>query len=113
MIDHRGSGPTEVLIVGVAHLTDEVPDAAIAGGRDRLLAWSPDLIAVENLPGHLVVEYEERGGGPLDQVRSVRSCRVHASRQTAKISPAEAMRSHATPSGSMRANSRTAKAGPR
>lgn len=66
MIDHRGSGPTEVLIVGVAHLTDEVPDAAIAGGRDRLLAWAPDLIAVENLPGHLVVEYEERGGAFTD-----------------------------------------------
>lgn len=66
MIDHRGSGPTEVLIVGVAHLTADVPDAAIAEGRDRLLAWAPDLIAVENLPGHLVVEYEERGGAFAD-----------------------------------------------
>lgn len=66
MIEHRGSGPTEVLIVGVAHLTADVPDAAIAGGRDRLLAWRPDLIAVENLPGHLVVEYEERGGAYAD-----------------------------------------------
>ncbi|GAB3748442.1 hypothetical protein [Microlunatus parietis] len=66
MIDHRSSGPTEVLIVGMAHLTADVPDAAIAAGRDRLLAWRPDLIAIENLPGHLVVEYEERGGAFAD-----------------------------------------------
>ncbi|MFC7625426.1 hypothetical protein [Microlunatus sp. GCM10028923] len=66
MIDQRSSGPTEVLIVGMAHLSADVPDAAIAGGRDRLLAWRPDLIAIENLPGHLVVEYEERGGAFTD-----------------------------------------------
>ncbi|WP_152365514.1 hypothetical protein [Microlunatus speluncae] len=66
MIRLRGSGSTQLLIVGVAHLSAEVPDAAIARGRDLLRAWRPDLIGIENLPGHLVVEYEERGGAFAD-----------------------------------------------
>jgi hypothetical protein len=37
----------------------------------------------------------------------------HGRRQTAKIAPALAIRSHATPSGSTRAKSSTAKDGPR
>ncbi len=55
-----------MLIVGVAHLSAAVPDPAIARGRELLRAWRPDLIGIENLPGHLVVEYEERGGAFAD-----------------------------------------------
>jgi hypothetical protein len=66
MIRLRGSGSTQLLIVGVAHLSAAVPEAAIARGRELLRAWRPDLIAIENLPGHLVVEYEERGGAFAD-----------------------------------------------
>ena len=66
MIGLRGSGSTQVLIVGVAHLSAAVPDAAIARGRDLLRAWRPDLIGIENLPGHLVLEYEQRGGAFAD-----------------------------------------------
>lgn len=65
-IDRRGDGPTQVLIIGVAHLTEAVPDTAIARGRSLLRNWAPDLIAVESLPGHLVVEYEQRGGAFAD-----------------------------------------------
>lgn len=66
MIGLRGAGSTQVLIVGVAHLSAAVPDAAIARGRDLLRDWRPDLIGIENLPGHLVVEYEQRGGAFAD-----------------------------------------------
>jgi hypothetical protein len=62
MIRLRGTASTQLLIVGVAHLSAAVPDAAIARGRELLRAWRPDLIGIEALPGHLVVEYEERGG---------------------------------------------------
>lgn len=54
--------PTELLIVGVAHLDASIPDAALERGVGLLRNWRPDLIAVECLPGHLVVEYEDRGG---------------------------------------------------
>lgn len=58
----RGPGPTELLVVGVAHLNEEVPDSALDSGIRRLRAWCPDAIAIEHLPGHLVVEYQQRGG---------------------------------------------------
>lgn len=54
--------PTELLIVGVAHLDASVSDAALERGINLLRNWRPDLIAIECLPGHLVVEYEQRGG---------------------------------------------------
>lgn len=55
-------GPTQVLIVGVAHLDASVPDSALERGIGLLRRWQPDVIAIERLPGHLVVEYEQRGG---------------------------------------------------
>lgn len=59
-------GPTELLIVGVAHLDASVSDAALNHGISLLRGWRPDLIAIESLPGHLVVEYEQRGGSFSD-----------------------------------------------
>ncbi|WP_193107110.1 DUF5694 domain-containing protein [Brachybacterium sp. FME24] len=53
---------TELLIVPTAHLTAELPDSVVAPARNRLARWRPDLVAIEALPGHLVVEYELRGG---------------------------------------------------
>jgi hypothetical protein len=55
-------GPTELLIVGVAHLDHTVPDSALDHGFDCLKRWKPDALAIEHLPGHLVIEYEQRGG---------------------------------------------------
>lgn len=55
-------GPTELLIVGVAHLDASVPDTTLDHGISLLRDWQPDLIAIESLPGNLVVEYEQRGG---------------------------------------------------
>jgi len=57
-----GTGPTELLIVGVAHLDLEVSDSALNRGVSLLRNWHPDLVAIECLPGHLVVEYQDRGG---------------------------------------------------
>lgn len=59
-------GATELLIVGVTHLSDSVPDTALRRGTNLLRAWQPDVIAIEHLPGHLVVEYEIRGGAFAD-----------------------------------------------
>lgn len=55
-------GPTEVLVVGVAHLDAAVPSTALARGLGILERWAPDVVAVERVPGHLVVQYEQRGG---------------------------------------------------
>ncbi|ASK65613.1 hypothetical protein CFK39_06930 [Brachybacterium avium] len=60
------SRSTELLIVPTAHLTASTPDSVVSHARDRLLAWRPDLIAVEALPGELVVQYEQRSGGFAD-----------------------------------------------
>lgn len=59
-------GRTELLIVGTAHLTDAVPDSALQNGMRLLRTWRPDAIAIEHLPGHLVVEYQQRGGAYED-----------------------------------------------
>lgn len=53
---------TELLIVPTAHLSAATPEAAVARARDRLMSWRPELVAIEALPGSLVVEYEQRGG---------------------------------------------------
>lgn len=57
---------TEVLILGVAHLDRSTTDSALERGLRYLRAWGPDVVSVENLPGHLVVEYEQRGGAFAD-----------------------------------------------
>jgi len=62
MNDHSPRNPTDVLILGVRHLERSTPDAALARGLAHLRRWNPDLIAIESLPGHLVVEYASRGG---------------------------------------------------
>ncbi|GAA1287176.1 DUF5694 domain-containing protein [Brachybacterium alimentarium] len=53
---------TELLIVPTAHLSATTPEASVARARHRLMSWRPDLVAIEALPGSLVVEYEQRGG---------------------------------------------------
>lgn len=53
---------TELLIVPTAHLSASTPEPAVARARERLAAWRPNLVAIEALPGNLVVEYEQRGG---------------------------------------------------
>lgn len=53
---------TELLIVPTAHLSATTPEPVVAHARERLLSWRPDLVAIEALPGNLVVEYEQRGG---------------------------------------------------
>ncbi|WP_157235898.1 hypothetical protein [Brachybacterium sp. P6-10-X1] len=53
---------TELLIVPTAHLSAATPEPVVAQARERLAAWRPDLVAIEALPGNLVVEYERRGG---------------------------------------------------
>lgn len=62
----RSPESTQVLIVGVAHLDSSVPDSALEHGIGLLRGWQPDAIAIERLPGHLVVEYEQRGGAFAD-----------------------------------------------
>lgn len=59
-------GLTQVLILGVAHLDSSAPDEALQHGLAVLQRWHPDRIAVERLPGHLVDEYERRGGAFAD-----------------------------------------------
>lgn len=54
--------PTELLVLGIAHLTDRVQDAALAPAIERLARWKPDVIAVEQLPGELVDAYTREGG---------------------------------------------------
>lgn len=53
---------TELLIVPTAHLSARTPEPALARARERLAVWRPNLVAIEALPGNLVVEYEQRGG---------------------------------------------------
>ena len=60
------AGPTEVLIVGVAHLNAGVPSSALEAGLRILERWAPDVVAVERIPGHLVEQYERRGGAFAD-----------------------------------------------
>lgn len=64
--DAGSSKSTELVIFPTVHLTDQTPEAAVHDARERLIAWRPDLVAVELLPGHLVVEYEQRGGSFAD-----------------------------------------------
>ena len=54
--------PTEVLLVPTMHLDAGTTDAVVERARAHLQRWRPDLIAVEALPGELVVQYEQRGG---------------------------------------------------
>lgn len=53
--------PTELLVLGSAHLTEETPDDALQPTLRRLLAWGPQAVAVENLPGDVVQGYQMEG----------------------------------------------------
>ncbi|GAA5502153.1 hypothetical protein Dxin01_01892 [Deinococcus xinjiangensis] len=54
--------PTEILILGSAHLNSTTPDAALLPTLERLKAWRPDLVGVEILAGEVVELYESQGG---------------------------------------------------
>ncbi|MPY66978.1 hypothetical protein F8S09_09800 [Deinococcus sp. SDU3-2] len=54
--------PTEVLILGSAHLTTLTPDSALRRTLERLEGWKPDAVCVENLPGESVQSYRTEGG---------------------------------------------------
>ena len=53
--------PTELLVLGSAHLTAETTDAALQTTLERLLAWQPQAVAVEALPGDVVQGYRLEG----------------------------------------------------
>ncbi|CAM3575709.1 DUF5694 domain-containing protein [Deinococcus frigens] len=53
--------PTELLVLGSAHLTVETADDALQPTLKRLLAWHPQAVAVENLPGAVVQGYRREG----------------------------------------------------
>ncbi|GGM00184.1 DUF5694 domain-containing protein [Deinococcus aerophilus] len=59
---HAFSGPpTEVLVLGSAHLDHQTTDAALQPTLARLLAWHPQAVAVELLPGDVVQAYRQEG----------------------------------------------------
>lgn len=80
----KSTRPTELLVLGIAHLTDRVQDAALAPAIERLARWKPDVIAVEQLPGELVDAYTREGGiyeslnvGGIDAARELAAIGRH------------------------------------
>lgn len=57
-----GGPPTELLVLGSAHLTEETTDNALQSTLERLAAWTPQAVAVELLPGDVVQGYRLEGG---------------------------------------------------
>lgn len=53
--------PTELLVLGSAHLNAETTDAALQPTLERLLAWRPQAVAVEVLPGDVIQSYRLEG----------------------------------------------------
>ena len=53
--------PTELLVLGSAHLNAETTDAALQATLERLLAWRPQAVAVEVLPGDVIQSYRLEG----------------------------------------------------
>ncbi len=53
--------PTEVLVLGTAHLNHETTDTALALTLHRLEAWRPQAMAVELLPGEVIQGYRLEG----------------------------------------------------
>ena len=56
--------PTEILILGTAHLGPQTPDAALSQTVNRLKAWQPDAVCVELLPGEVVDTFHCEGTMP-------------------------------------------------
>ena len=54
--------PTEVLVLGTQHLDHTTSDAALQSTLRRLMAWKPDVVAIEVLPGELIDLYLQEGG---------------------------------------------------
>lgn len=61
MVTNLCGSVTEVLIVGSQHIGAELPDSALKHTLERLIAWQPDMVAIEILPGELVELYERQG----------------------------------------------------
>jgi len=58
--------PTQVLVLGTAHLNHEMPDAALRPTLRRLTDWQPDAVAVELLAGEVIQGYRAEGGSYAD-----------------------------------------------
>lgn len=58
--------PTEVLILGSAHLTTLTPGSALRRTLERLEGWRLDMVGVELLPGELVDLYRQEGIAPAE-----------------------------------------------
>lgn len=54
--------PTELLVLGSAHLDGGTTDSALQPTLQRLLAWKPQAVVVEILPGDVVQAYRVEGG---------------------------------------------------
>lgn len=53
---------TEVLVLGTQHLDHHMPGSALVTTLERLIAWAPDIVATETLPGELIDTYIREGG---------------------------------------------------
>lgn len=52
---------TEVLVLGVSHLTKEVNNSALDETVKRLKAWQPDAVGIETVPGYMIESYQKMG----------------------------------------------------
>lgn len=66
MLPEFSGPPTEILIVGSQHIGPTISDTALQNTLARLIAWTPDLVAVEVLPGEVVQLFHEQGGWLTD-----------------------------------------------
>jgi hypothetical protein len=57
--------PTDVLVLGSQHLDERTPDAALATTLNRLIAWKPDVVVIEILPGEVIDSYLREGVSDL------------------------------------------------
>lgn len=91
--------PTELLVLGSAHLNAETTDAALQATLERLLAWRPQAVAVEVLPGDVIQSYRLEGelyadlrvGGFPEALRLEKQARKHRTWERAE---AEALALH-------------------
>lgn len=56
------NNPTELLVLGSAHLNTQMPDSALQTTIGRLAAWQPQAVAIEVLAGEVVQGYRAEGG---------------------------------------------------
>lgn len=71
---------TQICVLGVNHLPPDVPEGALTTARQRLLAWAPDAVAIEVIPGEQALcqsqvdpDWAEQG---LLSIRAPRDCAV-------------------------------------